>query len=155
MKIFPGRRRSALAVVAIAALAGLGAGIALGHSHSGSALAQGPPRVLAKGTFRSLTWNTEGTASLVREPTGQLRLKLSSDFTTKHAPELYVYLAKLRGQQRVYWKLVGTLRSSQGAQEYAVSAAAASTSGLQVAVYCAKCNQVSALAQLQPVRATS
>jgi Electron transfer DM13 len=154
MKFFPQRRQVALAVLVTAALAGLAAGLVVGH-HSGNALAQGTPRVLAKGTFRSLTWNTEGTASLVREPTGQLRLKLSSDFTTKHAPELYVYLAKLRGQQRVYWKLVGTLRSSQGAQEYAVSAAAASTSGLQVAIYCAKCNQVSALAQLQPVRATS
>ena len=153
MKILLGRRRFALTVIVIAALAGLAAGLTVGR-HAGNARAQGPPRVLAKGTFHSLTWNTEGTASLVREPSGDLRLRLSRDFTTKHAPELYVYLAKLRGQQRVYWKQVGELKSSQGAQEYTVSSAA-STSGVQVAIYCAKCNQISGLAPLLPTPAMS
>jgi hypothetical protein len=150
MKIFPGRRRFALAVVIAAALASVAAGIAFGHGHSRSALAQGPPRVLAKGTFRSVTWNTAGTASLVREPSGDLRLRLGHDFTTKHAPELFVYLAKLHGQQRVYWKPVGALKSAWGAQEYTVSGAP-STPGLQVAIYCGECNQISGLASLSPV----
>ena len=153
MKLLLGRRRVALAVIVTAALAGLAAGLTVGR-HSGNARAQGPPKVLAKGTFRSLTWNTEGTASIVREPSGDLRLRLSRDFTTKHAPELYVYLAKLRGQQRVYWKQVGALKSSRGAQEYTVSSTA-STAGVQVAIYCAKCNQISGLAPLQPLPATS
>jgi hypothetical protein len=148
------KRRLGLALVIAAALGGLAAGLLVGHAHSGNALAQGPPRVMAKGTFRSLTWNTEGTASLIREPSGQLRLRLSSDFTTKHAPELYVYLAKLSGQQRTYWKQVGELKSTQGAQEYTVSGAA-TASGVQVAIYCGKCNQISGLAPLQPVPATS
>ena len=155
MKVLLGRRRVGLAVIVTAVIAGLAAGLAVAHAHSGTALAQGPPHLIAKGTFRSLTWNTTGTASLVREPSGDLRLRLSSDFTTKRTPELYVYLVRLRGQQRLYWKEVGTLRRSQGAQEYAVSSSAASTPGLQVAIYCGKCNQISGLAPLQPVQATS
>jgi hypothetical protein len=150
MKIFPRRPRLALAVIVTAVLAGLGAGLFVGRGNSGSALAQGPPRVLAQGKFRSITWSTLGTASLVREPSGDLRLRLSSGFMTKDAPELYVYLAKLRGQQRTYWKNVGTLKRSQGAQQYAVSSDAASTPGLQVAIYCAKCNKISGLAPLAP-----
>jgi hypothetical protein len=142
------KRRLGLGVVIAAALAGLAAGIVVGHGHSANALAQGPAHVVSQGTFRSITWNTEGTATLVREPNGDLRLRLSRDFTTKHAPELYVYLAKLRGQQRVYWKQVALLKRSQGAQDYSVSSDAASNSGLQVAIYCAKCNQISGLAPL-------
>jgi Electron transfer DM13 len=151
MRIFRKRRRLALAVLAAAAIAGVTAGLVVGHSDSGNALAQGPPRVLAKGEFSSITWNTEGTASLVREPSGKLRLRLSSAFTTKDVPELYVYLAKLRGQQREYWQEVGELKRPQGAQQYAVSADVASMPGLQVAIYCAKCNQISGLAPLASV----
>jgi hypothetical protein len=144
------KRRFAFMVIATAALAALAAGIVVGR-HSGNALAQGPPRVLAQGQFRSLTWNTNGTASLVREPSGDLQLRLSHDFMTKAAPELYVYLTKLRGQQRVYWKLVGALKRSQGPQQYSLSAKAGSISGLQVAIYCAKCNQISGLAALTAI----
>jgi hypothetical protein len=148
MKNLPGGRRVALAVLVAAALAGLAMGIAYG-SHSDSALAQGPPKVVAEGKFRSITWSTLGTASVVREPSGHLRLRLSSNFMTKDAPELYVYLAKLKGQQRTFWKLVGELKRSQGAQQYKVSADATSP-GVQVAIYCGKCNQISGLAPLAP-----
>jgi len=154
MRILLGRRQFALAVLIAVALAGLAAGIAFGRGQSRSALAKGSSRVLATGTFRSITWNTAGTASLVREPSGDLRLRLSRDFTTKHAPELFVYLAVLRGQHRVYWKPLGALKSSRGAQQYTVSATP-STPGLQVAIYCGECNQINGLAALQPVRATS
>jgi hypothetical protein len=148
MRILHGRRRFALAIVITAALAGLAVGLVFASDKSGNAGAQGPPRVLAKGEFRSITWTTQGTASLVREPNGDLRLRLSGSFMTKDAPELYVYLAKLRGQQRVYWQEVGTLKNPQGAQEYAVSSEAASSPGLQVAIFCAKCNKISGLAPL-------
>jgi hypothetical protein len=148
------KRRLGFALVMVLALGGLAAGLVVGRGHSASALAQGSPRVLAKGTFRSVTWNTSGTASLVREPSGDLRLRLSRDFTTKHAPELFVYLAKLRGQQRLYWKPLGALKSSRGAQQYTVSRTP-STAGLQVAIYCGECNQINGLAALQPVPATS
>jgi hypothetical protein len=153
MKLLLGRRRVALTVIVIAALAGLAAGLTVGR-HSGNAAAQGTPRVLAKGTFRSITWNTTGTASLVRDASGGIRLRLSRDFTTKNAPELFVYLAVLRGKQRVYWKPVGALKSSRGAQQYRVSGTP-STPGLQVAIYCGECNQINGLAPLQPTPATS
>src|SRR5689334_8007642 len=116
------KRRLGLAVVIAAALGGLAEGLAVAHAHSGNAAAQRSPGVLAKGSFRSVTWNTGGTATLVRQANGDLRLRFSSSFTTKRAPELYVYLAKLRGQQKVYWKQVAPLRSWQGAQAYTVSA---------------------------------
>ena len=154
MKNLPIRRRAALAVVVAAALAGLAGGLAFAHLRSGSALAQGAPRVIAQGKFRSLTWSTLGTASLVREPSGDLRLRLSSGFMTKDAPELFVYLAKLRGQQRVVWKEVGDLKRPEGAQEYKVGSDA-TTAGIQVAIYCGKCNQISGLAPLRPVRSSS
>ena len=151
MKIFPGRPRLALALIVTAVLAGLGAGLAVGRGDSGRALAQGPPRVLAQGKFRSITWSTLGTASLVREPSGDLRLRLSSNFMTKEAPETYVYLVKLHGQQRAFWKQVAELKRFQGAQQYNVSFEAASA-GVQIAIYCAKCNKISGLAPLAPVR---
>src|SRR5256885_11226587 len=94
MKIFPRRPRLMLAVLVTAVLAALSAGLLVGRGNSGSALAQGPPQVLAQGKFRSITWSTLGTASLVREPSGDLRLLLSSGFMTKDAPESFVYLAK-------------------------------------------------------------
>ena len=94
-------------------------------------------------------WSTLGTASLVREPSGDLRLRLSSNFMTKEAPETYVYLVKLHGQQRAFWKQVGELKRFQGAQQYNVSSDAASP-GVQIAIYCAKCNKISGLAQLEP-----
>ena len=121
------------------------------HGRSGTALAQEPARILAQGKFRSITWSTLGEASLVREPSGDLRLRLSSKFMTKEAPETYVYLVKLHGQQRAFWKQVGELKRFQGAQQYNVSSEAASP-GVQIAIYCAKCNKISGLAPLAPVR---
>jgi len=150
MKIFMRRPRLALAVIVTAAVAGLAAGLLVGHGRSGG-LAQGAPRVLAEGKFRSITWSTLGTASLVREASGDLRLRLSSKFMTKEAPETYVYLVKLHGQQRAFWKQVGELKRFQGAQQYNVSSEAASP-GVQIAIYCAKCNKISGLAPLAPVR---
>src|SRR5439155_13244519 len=110
------------------------------------------PHVLAQGKFRSLTWSTLGTASMVREPSGHLELRLSSTFMTKDAPELYVYLAKYHGQQRTFWREVGVLRRSQGRQEYDLPSEAATIPGVSVAIYCGKCNQISGLAQLEPAR---
>jgi len=150
MKIFMRRPRLALAVIVTAAVAGLAAGLLVGHGRSGG-IAQGAPRVLAEGKFRSITWSTLGTASLVRESSGNLRLRLSSKFMTKEAPETYVYLVKLHGQQRAFWKQVGELKRFQGAQQYNVSSDAASP-GVQIAIYCAKCNKISGLAPLAPVR---
>ena len=73
------------------------------------------------------------------------------NFMTKEAPETYVYLVKLHGQERAFWKQVGELKRFQGAQQYKVSSEAASP-GVQIAIYCAKCNKISGLAPLAPVR---
>jgi hypothetical protein len=42
------------------------------------------------------------------------------------------------------------LRDSQGGQEYGLPADAAKIPGVSVAIYCAKCNKNSGLAQLEP-----
>jgi hypothetical protein len=150
MKISRDRRRLLVGTLVAAAVAGLAAGLVLARDNSGRALAQGPPRLLAQGTFRSLAWGTLGTASLVREPSGHLKLRLSRTFMTKDAPELYVYLAKFRGQQRTLWREVGALHSAQGRQEYDLPGSAATITGVSVAIYCAKCNKISGLARLEP-----
>ena len=145
------KRRVGLALVIAAALGGLAAGLIVGRGHSANAAHRAKPGVVAKGTFHAITWNTTGTVSVVRQANGDLRLRLSSDFTTKHAPELYLYLAKLNGQRKLYWKQVAPLRSTRGGQAYAVSADAVSKPGLEVAIYCGECNQINALAPLAPV----
>jgi hypothetical protein len=144
------RRRLGLALVIAAAIGGLAAGLVVGRGHSANALAQTAPHAVLKGSFRSVTWNTGGTATLARQPNGDLSLRFSSSFTTKRAPELYVYLAKLRGSQKVYWKQVAPLKSWQGAQAYRVPFKLASTPGLEVAIYCGECNQINAVAPLAP-----
>jgi hypothetical protein len=155
MKISRNRRRLLVAVVLAAAVAGLAAGLVVARANSSRAVAQGPPHVLAQGKFRSLTWGTLGRASMVREPTGSLKLRLSSTFMTKDAPELYVYLVKYDGQQRTVWKQVGLLHSAQGGQEYNLPSDVAKIPGVSVAIYCAKCNKISGLAQLEPARTAS
>ena len=153
MKRLTGRRRLLSAVVVAAALAGLAAGLLVGHGNSANARPKGPV-IVARGNFhafRTVTWSTTGTASVVREPNGDLRLRLSSDFKTTRAPDLAVYLAKFRGQQKVYWKQVAPLRSWSGAQTYPVSSDAVSTPGLEIAINCGECNQINAVAPLAPV----
>ena len=105
---------------------------------------------LLEGSFRSITWGTTGTASIVREPHGRLAVRLSKNFLTHRAPELYVYLVKLHGQERVEWKQVGTLKQFWGGQSYAMPKLTASDLTAQVAIYCAKCNKFNGLAQLAP-----
>jgi hypothetical protein len=144
------RRRFLAAVGAAAAVCGVAAGLVSAGGASGNALARGKPAVLASGSFRSITWGTTGTASIVREPHGKLVVRLSKDFLTKRAPELYVYLVKLRGQQRVEWKQVSTLHRWWGHQDYEMPGLTAGDLTAQVAIYCAKCNKFSGLAQLQP-----
>jgi hypothetical protein len=154
MRISRERRRMLVAVAVTAAAGGLAAGLVVANDHSDRALAQGPPQVLAQGSFRAITWNTSGTASLVREASGDLKLRLSRTFVTKAAPELFVYLVKYDGQKRTLWRNVAALRRAQGGQEYDVPADVAKIQGLSIAIYCGKCNKISALARLGPAPAT-
>jgi hypothetical protein len=137
---FVARRRLLLAVIGAAALGGLALGLVLGRG-SGSALAQGRPGVVATGKFVSVAWGTDGTATIVRRPSGRLELRLSKTFATQQAPELFVYLARHEGGRRTEWKELATLHSASGAQRYSLPAEAADTRGLSVAIVCAKCNK--------------
>jgi Electron transfer DM13 len=134
------RRRLLLAVIGAAALGGLALGLVLSRG-SEKALAQGRPGVVAQGTFRSVSWGTDGTATIVRSTSGHLELRLSKSFSTQRAPELFVYLARHQGVRRTEWKALAPLHSAYGAQRYSLPPEAADTRGLSVAIVCTKCNK--------------
>jgi hypothetical protein len=145
------RRNVLLAVVAVAVVGGVAAGILLTRGGTESALAQGKPGVVARGPFKSLAWGTTGSAQIVRDDSGHLKLRFSRTFTTQPAPELFVYLARYKGSQRTQWTEVGSLKSASGTQQYSLPASAVKSLRVSVAVYCGKCNKISGAAQLQPV----
>jgi hypothetical protein len=134
------RRRLALAVLGTAALAGLVIGLALGRGGTESALAQGPSGVLAKGTFKTVSWGTTGSATIVRDGSGRVTLRLSKDFRTQRAPELYVHIGSTR--------LV--LQKASGSQVYVLSGAGPSTLRATVEIFCEKCNKAWGKATLRP-----
>ncbi|SRR6266542_3134320 len=142
------RARLLIAILVVAAAAGLAAGIVLAR---GDAASKGPARVLAQGPFHAVSWGTTGTATIFRESSGKLVLRLSRDFRTQHAPELYVYLAKYSGGRKVEWKLISALSRYFGKQELDLPASAAKDLRSSVAIFCAKCNKVWGEAQLAPV----
>jgi hypothetical protein len=141
-------------MLVVAVLGGLAAGIAVARGGSRAA-SHGPPGVVARGTFRTITWGTTGTATLVRDSSGHLKVRLSKSFTTKRGPDVWVYLAKIEGSiwrgRKVEWKLIGQLRSAWGAQSYKVPAEAARP-GMSIAIFCGECGRLSGIAQLEPVR---
>lgn len=138
---FVARRRLLLAALGAAVIGGLAAGLAVSRGGTDSALAQGRPGVVAQGKFISVGWATTGTAAIVREPSGRLVLRLSKSFTTRAAPELFVYLARHDGARRTEWKELASLHSAAGAQRYSLPSDAADPRGLSVAIVCAKCNK--------------
>jgi hypothetical protein len=148
---FRERPRLLLAALGAAALAGLALGLALARGGTESALAQGPAGVVAQGKFISVGWGTTGSATIVRDASGHLRLRLSKNFTTQRAPELFVYLARHQGGQRTEWKVLAPLKSADGAQSYALPSEAADARGLSVAIVCAKCNKTWGAARFQAV----
>jgi electron transfer DM13 len=143
-----------LAVFVATALGGLAAGIVLSRGDAESALAQGPPGVLASGSFKAIGWGTSGTATVVRERSGQLKLRFSKRFATQRAPELFVYLAKYAGERRTLWKEVAPLRRAWGPQEYDLPSNAA-IRGASVTIFCAKCNKAWGAARLEPTGSSS
>ena len=138
------KRNLLAALLVVAALGGIAAGIALTRGGTENALAQGPPGVIGQGSFRSVHAGTAGTVRLVRSASGKLTLRLSPDFRTQNAPELYVYLVR-GGQHRE----VASLRSWQGAQSYAVPADAKGLLSSSVEIVCGKCNATYGVARLQ------
>lgn len=145
-----------VALVVVAVLGGLAAGIAV--ARGGSNGAAGPPGVLSSGKFRTVTWGTMGTATVFRDAKGHLQLRLGKDFNTRRGPDVWVYLAKYEGNiwrgRRVEWKLVGHLRRAWGRQLYDLPADAAKP-GMSIAIFCGECGRLAGLAQLQSVRPTT
>ncbi len=144
-----------LIVLVVAVLGGLAAGIVV--ARGGSSGAQGPPGVLAKGKFRSVSWTTTGTAAIVRDASGHLKLRLSKSFGTRRAPDLWVYLARFKGGyehgRRLEWKLIGELRQPWGRQDFKLHADAVREVGASVVIFCGECGKISGLARLEPASA--
>ncbi|HKG44943.1 MAG TPA: hypothetical protein VKB10_11955 [Gaiellaceae bacterium] len=130
-------RRIALVALGAAALAAVAAGFTVGRG--GSANAQGPPGVLARGAFKTVSWGTTGSATIERTASGRIVLKLSRDFKTQRAPELFIHL----GSKRM------PLQSASGPQTYFLSSNVAP--GSTVEVFCEKCNKAWGEAKLHLV----
>jgi hypothetical protein len=138
-------------MLVVALLGGVVAGIVV--ARGGSSPAQGPPGVLAKGEFRTVGWSTTGTAALVRDGSGHLKLRLSKSFSTRRTPDLWVYLARYEHGRRVEWKDVGELRRPWGPQEFDLPAGAAHEVGASVVIFCGECGRASGTARLEPASA--
>lgn len=156
MAAFSRKPRLALSILIVAVLGALAAGIAV--ARGGSNVPHGKPGVVSSGTFRTITWSTTGTATVVRDTSGHLMLRLGKDFTTKRGPDVWVYLAKYDGSfwknDHVEWKLVGQVKRGWGAATYNLPADAAKP-GMSIAIYCGECGKLSGLAQLEPARHAS
>jgi hypothetical protein len=150
------RPRMLGSLLAVAVLGGLAAGIAV--ARGGSNVSHERPGVVSSGTFRTVTWGTTGTATVLRDASGRLKLRLGKDFTTRRGPDVWVYLAKFQGSiwngKRLEWKLVGQVKRGWGSATYDLPADAARP-GMSIAIFCGECGRLSGVAQLQPVRPTT
>src|SRR3954453_20819491 len=90
------RSRLLLAGIGIAVAAGIALGFTLTRGGPENALAQGPPGVLARGNFKTVTWATKGSVTIDRTASGQVTLRFSRAFDAKCAPDLFVYMGKKR-----------------------------------------------------------
>jgi hypothetical protein len=148
--------RLVLPILLVVVLGGMAAGIAV--ARGGSNVSHGRPGVVSSGTFRTVTWSTTGTATVIRDSSGHLKLQLGKDFTTRRGPDVWVYLAKFEGRiwngNHVVWDLVGQVKHGWGAATYDLPAAAAKP-GMSIAIYCGECGRLSGLAELHAVRPTT
>jgi len=147
-----GRSRFLLALLVAALVGGTAAAVVLARGGSGTV--RGAPGVVARGHFKSLTWGTYGSASIVRDASGRLKLRLSKDFGTQRSPELYVYLATYVHGERKGGKEVAALRRPWGRQDYVLHGASAGAASLHavVEIVCAKCGRTNGIAQLEPTQ---
>jgi Electron transfer DM13 len=142
------KRRLLMAVVLAAAAGGLAAGLLLARD-GGTARAAGPPGVVARGTFHSLGWGTSGQATVVRDRSGALTVRLGRDFYTQKAPALWVFVGKYRGlhASQSTWRRLGQLKSWFGAQRYTLHTTP--VNGDSVIVFCGKCDRAFGAAPLR------
>ncbi len=151
MKRLSGRNRLLLAVLAVTVVAGVGGGIVL--TGGSSEAAAGPPGVVARGDFESVSWGTRGTATIERDSSGELVLRFDDGFATKDAPDLLVYLVEFdSGGDRAKWRFVAELKSASGRQRYDLPGAAAKMLDYSVEIYCETCNKTNGVAKLRQTR---
>jgi|RhiMetdeSRZDD1v2_1073273.scaffolds.fasta_scaffold294279_2 electron transfer DM13 len=151
MRSMSTRFRLLLALLLAAIVGGVAAGVVLARGDGQSGLVSGHPAVLARGTFHAVTWGTSGTATILRDEAGNLRLRFSSGFQTQRAPELYVYLVGTQAGSAERQE-VGSLKRAWGRQEYNLPTDVARHMPASVAVFCAKCNKDFGVAPLQSTR---
>jgi hypothetical protein len=141
-----------LATVVALVGAGVAAGIVL--AGGGGSPSAGPAGVLASGKFHAVSWGTTGHAMIERDSSGHLVLRFDRAFSTRQAPDLYVYLDQQDPRKnhgnRGKNLFVGSLANSIGGQHYTLPARAARMTGYLVEIYCAECDKTNALAQLAP-----
>jgi Electron transfer DM13 len=136
-----------MALAVAAAAGGLAAGLLLARD-GGTARAAGPG-VVARGTFHSLGWGTNGHATVVRTRSGALVLHLGRDFRTQKAPALWVFVGRYRGlhDSQSAWDRLGQLHSWFGAQTYRLQQTL--SAGDSVIVFCGKCDRAFGAARLR------
>ena len=131
-------RRVAAALLAAGAVTGAALGLAFSRG-GGDTASAGPPGPLWRGAFKTVSWGTTGTATIERTSSGRLVLRISRDFKTQRAPELFIHIGSIRMP----------LKRASGAQVYALSDDADPREGVQV--FCEKCNKAWGVAKLEPV----
>jgi hypothetical protein len=137
-------RRVAAALLVAGAVTGAAVGLAFARGDAKGALSDGPAGVLARGSFKTVSWGTTGRATIVRDSAGRITLRFSRDFETQRAPELYVHMGSRRMPLQRAW----------GAQSYRLSHADTRVLDATVQVFCEKCNKAWGVAKLAPVRRT-
>lgn len=137
-----------MAAVVAAVAGGIAAGLLLARDGR-TAKAAGPPGVVARGSFHSLGWGTSGQATVVRDRSGTLTVRLGRDFHTQKAPALWVFVGKYKGlhDSQRSWDRLGMLKSWFGAQTYTLHTTP--VKGDSVIVFCGKCDRAFGAAQLR------
>lgn len=128
-----------LALLAAGALTGVALGVAFARGGAEDAAAKGPAGVLWRGQFKTVSWGTTGSATIARTSSGRLVLRLSHDFRTQRAPELFIHMGSTRMP----------LRRPSGAQAYTLSGHVDPRATVQV--FCEKCNKAWGEATLHAV----
>lgn len=101
------------------------------------------------GTFIGRSgYTASGTATILRDSTGALIVRLESDFRTSTGPGLFVYLGKSSSSGTNGAEL-GALKSTSGLQTYPIPAAVNPNDFSHVLIYCKPFNVVFAYAELK------
>ncbi|MBA3364784.1 MAG: DM13 domain-containing protein [Actinobacteria bacterium] len=101
------------------------------------------------GSFRSVARRTTGTVRVVRAQNGERRLILK-EFSTRYAPELYLYLVEPNADDDSDGTNLGLLRETYGNQEYAIPGDVKLTADSKIVVWCDACQVLHGQATLSP-----